>query len=106
MRLVTNRKLKQERFFFFKKSAKQTQTQHFKCQTYSFGAPAATVAHVGAVQVLDVYLIHHFGVLFLNLQVNQAVPLLLLLGQERPNGQVAQQSQDTQQRQQPEPLGH
>lgn len=75
-------------------------------ETYGFGAPAATVAHVGAVQVLDVDLVHHFGVLFLNLQVNQAVTLLLLLWQERPDGQIAQQSQDTQEWQQPEPLRH
>lgn len=75
-------------------------------RTYSFGAPAAAVAHVGAVQVLDVDLIHHFGVLFLDLQVNQAVSLLLFLRQEGPNGQIAQKSQDTQERQQPEPLRH
>lgn len=75
-------------------------------ETYSFGAPAAAVAHVSAVQVLDVDLVHHFGVLFLNLQVNQAVALLLFLRQERPNGQIAQKSQNSQERQQPEPLRH
>lgn len=74
--------------------------------TYCFGAPAATVTHIRAVQVLDVYLVHHFWVLFLDLQVDQAVLLFLLLGQEWAYGQIAQQSQDTQEGQQPEPLGH
>ena len=74
--------------------------------TYSFGAPAATVTDVCTVKVLDVYLIHHFGVLLLDLQVDQAVSLLLLLRQEWANGQVAQQSEDTQEGQQPEPLRH
>lgn len=73
---------------------------------YRFGAPAATVAHICALQVLDVNLIYNFWVLLLDLQVDQAVSLLLLLGQEWANGQIAQQGQDTQERQQPEPLGH
>lgn len=76
------------------------------CPSHRFGAPTAAVAHICAVEVLDVYLVDHFGVLLLDLQVDQAVPLLLLLGQEGPDGQVAQQCQDAQQRQQPEPLGH
>lgn len=72
--------------------------------TYRFGTPAATVTHVCAVQVLDVYLVDHFRVLLLNLQVNQAVFLLLLLGQKWADGQIAQQGQDTEERQQPQPL--
>lgn len=73
---------------------------------YRFGAPAATVTHICALKVLDVNLVHHFWVLLLDLQVDQAVSLLLLLGQEWANGQIAQQGQDTQERQQPEPLRH
>ena len=74
--------------------------------TYSFGAPAATVTHICAVQVLNVYFIDYFGVFLLDLQIDQAVSLLLLLGKKWANGQIAQQSQDTQERKQPEPLGH
>ena len=47
--------------------------------THGFGAPAATVADIGTVQVLNVDLVHHLGILLLDLQVDQAVPLLLLL---------------------------
>lgn len=83
----------------------QLQVQN-KQSTYSFGAPASTVTHVCTVQVLDVYLIDYFGVLLLDLQVDQAVSLLLLLGQKWANGQIAKQGQDTQERQQPEPLRH
>lgn len=71
-----------------------------------FGAPAATVTHICALQVLNVNLIYDFWVLLLDLQVDKAVSLLLLLGQEWANGQIAQQGQDTKERQQPEPLGH
>lgn len=73
---------------------------------YRLGAPAATVTHICALQVLDINLIYNFGVFLLDLQVDQAVSLLLLLGQEWANGQIAQQGQDTQERQQPEPLRH
>lgn len=72
--------------------------------TYSFGAPAATVTHILTVQVLNINFVDHFRVLFLDLQIDQTVFLLLLLGQKRANGQIAQQGQDAQERQQPEPL--
>lgn len=78
-----------------------------KCnQTYSFGSPATTVTHICTVQVFNVYLVDHFWVLLLDLQVDQAVSLLLLLRQEWADGQIAEQSQDAQERQQPEPLRH
>lgn len=70
------------------------------------GAPAATVTHICALQVLNVNFIYDFWVLLLDLKVDQAVSLLLLLGQEGANGQIAQQGQNTQEREQPEPLSH
>lgn len=72
--------------------------------SHRFGPPAAAVADVGAPQIFDVDLIHHFRVLLLDLQVDEAVSLLLLLGQERPNGQVTKQSQDPEQGEEAEPL--
>lgn len=73
-------------------------------RSHRFGSPAAAVADVCAPQVFNIDLVHHFRVLLLDLQVNEAVSLLLLLRQERPDGQVTQQSQDPQQGEEAEPL--
>lgn len=59
------------------------------------GAPTPTISCFRKIQVFNVYFVHHFGIFFLYLKVNQAILLLLLLREEWTNCKVAEECKYT-----------
>lgn len=71
--------------------------------SYRLRTPTPAVS-LSEAQIFNVYLIHYFGIFLLDLEVNQAILLLFLLGEEGPNSKVTEQGQHAQERQQPQPF--
>lgn len=66
--------------------------------SYRLRTPTPAVGFSEA-QIFNVNFIHYFGIFLLDLEVNQAILLLFLLGEEWTNSKVAKQGQHTQERQ-------
>lgn len=66
--------------------------------SYRLRTPTPAVSF-SETQIFDVYFIHYFWIFLLDLEVNQTIFLLFLLGKERTNSEVPKQSQHTQERQ-------
>lgn len=66
--------------------------------SYRLRTPTPAVSFSEA-QIFNVYFIHYFWIFLLDLEVNQAILLLFLLGEEWTNSEVTEQGQHTQERQ-------